>query len=470
MTKFEQDKIGRKEIVEKILWLVDNLQKNQHFCLALNGEWGSGKSFVLEYIEEELQRKEEYIIVKYDAWKNSFYQDPLIAILYCILDSVKEYFYYVDTAEKKFKRVARFLKGSLQQFLDKAMGKVAESPDIETKKIAIGYYAVKKVAGIIKAVSANQILNHEKFSDFKSYQDLLKQAQDLLNEIAEYQMYEKKQFKLIILVDEIDRCLPNEQLRVLERLHHLFDVNNCVVIVSVNKETIITTFAKNFGGNGGEYLRKFFNYEFKIETKWQTLLTNKLKDLANELNENLPKDSLLEEEKVLFTSRYIGAIFSSKNRFGQTLKMENRKIDDFIKDVKFLTQKIPAGKLNHCHFWFCCAMLFYRIYDGDTFKKYHQGNQTGKYENVIQTYSFSESVDKEYRYYLTNGSEYYHTYTSNTANTYNYFVNKCLFRNTERNEIVDKFFGETMGIVSNWDMALVETLFKEINNYCEGNR
>ena len=98
---------------------MDNLQKDQHFCLALNGEWGSGKSFVLEYIAEELQKHEEYIIVKYDAWKNSFYQDPLIAILYCVLDSVKEYFCYVDTAEKKFKRVAKYLKGSLQQFLDK---------------------------------------------------------------------------------------------------------------------------------------------------------------------------------------------------------------------------------------------------------------------------------------------------------------------------------------------------------------
>ena len=50
MTKFEQDKIGRKEIVEKICWLVDNLQKDQHFCLALNGEWGSGKSFVLDMV------------------------------------------------------------------------------------------------------------------------------------------------------------------------------------------------------------------------------------------------------------------------------------------------------------------------------------------------------------------------------------------------------------------------------------
>ena len=134
MTKFEQDKIGRGPIVEKICWLVDNLQKDQHFCLALNGGWGSGKSFILEYIEEEFCKHEEYITVKYDAWKNSFYQDPLIAVLYCVLDSVKEYFYYVNTTEKKFKRVAKYLKGSLQGFLEQAIGNMNKSLDVETKK------------------------------------------------------------------------------------------------------------------------------------------------------------------------------------------------------------------------------------------------------------------------------------------------------------------------------------------------
>lgn len=470
MTKFEQDKINRREIVEKVCWLVDNLERDQHFCLALNGEWGSGKSFLLEYIEEELHKHEEYIIVKYDAWKNNFYQDPLIAILYCVLDSVKEYFYYVDTAEKKFNKVAKFLKGSLQQFLDKAMGKVAKIPNIEANKIAVGYYAVKKVSVIIRAVSTNQILSHEKFNDFKSYQDLLKQAQILLNEIAEYQMYEKKQTKLIILVDEIDRCLPDEQLKILERLHHLFDVKNCAVVCAVNKNSISRNFEKAYGNNGDEYLRKFFNYEFKIETKWQILLTNRLKDLAIELNAKLPKDSLLEEKQILFTSHYIGAIFTEKNRYVQTLTMENRKIDDFIRDVKFLCGKISTDKLNHCYFWFCCVMLFYRIYDGDTFKKYYQGQQSGKYENFVEKYKFNESLNKEHRYELISGHEYYYTYVSKTANIYNYFVNKCLFRNTERNKSVDKFFEGTMGIASSWDMSVVEMLFKEINNYCEGNR
>lgn len=84
-----QDKIGRQETVDKICGLVDALQKDQNFFLSLNGAWGSGKTFVLKMIEEQLSKKKEYVIVKYDAWANTFYDDPLIAMLYCILDTLE---------------------------------------------------------------------------------------------------------------------------------------------------------------------------------------------------------------------------------------------------------------------------------------------------------------------------------------------------------------------------------------------
>ena len=49
-----QDKIGREDFVNKICGLVDSLGKDKNFCLALNGAWGSGKTFVLDMIAEKL--------------------------------------------------------------------------------------------------------------------------------------------------------------------------------------------------------------------------------------------------------------------------------------------------------------------------------------------------------------------------------------------------------------------------------
>ncbi len=85
----QEDLIGRNEIVDKICGLVDLLQKDEHFCLALNGEWGSGKTFVMQMIREKLSEHNEYIIIPFDAWGNSFYSDPLISILSTIIDGMQ---------------------------------------------------------------------------------------------------------------------------------------------------------------------------------------------------------------------------------------------------------------------------------------------------------------------------------------------------------------------------------------------
>lgn len=50
----KEDLIGRKEIVEKIYALIKNLSKDEHFCLALDGEWGSGKSFVILEVQKNI--------------------------------------------------------------------------------------------------------------------------------------------------------------------------------------------------------------------------------------------------------------------------------------------------------------------------------------------------------------------------------------------------------------------------------
>ena len=102
-----QDKIGREALVDKICGLVDSLKKDSNFCLAINGAWGSGKSFVLGLIKERLSKKDEYIIIKYDAWENTFYSDPLLAILSCVIDGIEGKLYLVERREEKIKKAAK---------------------------------------------------------------------------------------------------------------------------------------------------------------------------------------------------------------------------------------------------------------------------------------------------------------------------------------------------------------------------
>lgn len=283
----QKDLIGRDEIVNNVCALIRNLSKDEHFCLALNGEWGSGKSFVIDMLEEKLKTNEEYFIVKYDAWENSFYSDPLIAILYCILDGLQENLYYIRGAKEY---------GAAAKVIVKNVGKVAS----DIAKAVDPTNKIEKVFNVISSIS-NGIKNsikalkfdktdNETFKEFKSYKSLLNEVKETLNKLTSFEINNGKQTKLIILVDEIDRCLPNEQLKVLERLHHLLDVKNCFVVCSLNKKSMEQCFKHSFDNNGDDYLKKFFDKEIYLKSLSESYLDNLLTIKIDEIAEikNIP--------------------------------------------------------------------------------------------------------------------------------------------------------------------------------------
>ena len=172
-----QDKIGREEIVDKICGLVGSLKKDKNFCLAINGAWGSGKSFVLGLIEEKLSKRQEYIIIKYDAWENTFYSDPLIAILSCFLDGLEDKL----SKMKGYGKVATdFGKKKGKEIVDK----LSESGG------KIGFIAkiIKEIFEVIpdlKNVSLVTDTKNNQLEIFKSYKSLAECTHEYTEEVVE---------------------------------------------------------------------------------------------------------------------------------------------------------------------------------------------------------------------------------------------------------------------------------------------
>ena len=329
----ERDRLARKPLVDKICYLVDNLPKDEHFCLALNGEWGSGKTFVLNMLEEEFSKHEEYFVVKYDAWKNSFYHDPLIAILYSVIDSLKE---KLDLAEDKKRKCERVLK-KLFQDAKKVWNSKIKDRLLQVKELRtayMGYCFVRYLYELTKTAKFD-LHKHQKFEDFVSYQSLLNDIQKVLNEFTGYQFCDGKQTKLIILVDEIDRCLPNEQLVILERLHHLFDVKNCAVIISINKNAIAEAFKQQQGSDGEEYLRKFFQHNYNVEPLWHILLEKLFFELVDDFSrcKNVQKEIADDDIKYILDLKDIESFFTENSKvFARKANKKYRIKKDKIKE------------------------------------------------------------------------------------------------------------------------------------------
>ena len=66
---------------------------------------------------------------------------------------------------------------------------------------------------------------------------------------------------VVIVVDELDRCMPEYAIKVLERLHHLFEgIPNTIVIMAVDSKQLENSVKKSLEMqlNAGRYLRKFY--------------------------------------------------------------------------------------------------------------------------------------------------------------------------------------------------------------------
>ena len=92
------DVLNRNMFIEQLWSIVKILsRKRRGCCFGIDGAWGSGKTFVLEEFERqisELQSEEtadnQFYVFHYDCWKYDYYEEPLLAIVIAMLDTVQD--------------------------------------------------------------------------------------------------------------------------------------------------------------------------------------------------------------------------------------------------------------------------------------------------------------------------------------------------------------------------------------------
>jgi len=407
-TKEIKDLIGRDEVVDRIFSLVKNLKKGKNFCLALDGEWGSGKTFVMKMLEQKFGNPQGYVVIKYDAWANNFYDDPLIAILSCLLDGIDEKLHLVEDYKTKISTTAKLTAERIAK----------------CSKVVNALHEICE--GVREAIATfHNPIDTTKLEDFKSYQKLLRDTKAILNKITEIEEYRSKQTKLIILVDEIDRCLPDEQLRILERVHHLLDVKNCAVICAINK----TRMVQNIEGNrrdesGTEYLRKFFDYSYRIEMDSGKLLQYFItQDFYNRF-ENLTKRKWKNKEFIEGLYRVLQQSLDENNAKYQ---FDNREMRRFYQSVLDVFDCYGWDKMNAHYIYFVCISLFVkRFYHGfEDIKKNERGEddyvKAGLRANYpMQQISYELNItEKEYKNeYLVMFNEFMRDIKKDISKTY----------------------------------------------------
>ena len=247
------DYLSRQPYLELLKSIISNQKDNTSgYSFAIDGEWGSGKTWILQELENQLliEKENKYLIFHYNAWENDFYEEPLIAILSVMIDRLNEI-----TSQKSLYEAAvdELLKQVSNDLLTLTAGIVKEVTKIDIEQV------IKRKKGLFKRIKEDTKLTSK---DINSMLPLKKTLESVRNNLKKLSV----KFNITFVVDELDRCLPEYAIKVLERLHHVCNEIPVIQIIAINKKDLSFGIAKVFGKDipgydiekfADKYLQKF---------------------------------------------------------------------------------------------------------------------------------------------------------------------------------------------------------------------
>jgi len=235
------------------------------FTIGIFGSWGSGKTTLMRLIKKKFQEFNDpkYPHIWFNAWKYDGKEAIWNALIQTILLKLKEddnkvidrqnWLRAYETVESNLNLYIHYLATQVPGGLAKKFLGVELSPE-KLKELSVLYSIDKK---LYKAV------NHFE-EDFK---ELIRSCVGT-------------QGKLIVFIDDLDRCLPENALTVLEAIKLYLDNANCVFFIGVDKKIIEQGIRKRYLASlkvtGKDYIEKIIQLDFYLPDKAKHELKNLL--------------------------------------------------------------------------------------------------------------------------------------------------------------------------------------------------
>lgn len=253
---FENDIIGtNKDIVS----FADMLNYIDSCCsIAIEARWGEGKTFFIkkvkmildsynEFIDNKISdsdklkikekcdklRDEEQTIyipqvsIYYDAWKNDNDEDPIFSLIFSIITDVAND-YKLKQETDIFKKAASVLE----------------------------FFTKRNYTKILEGFKSEDLL-----SNLKDSKEIEEQINEFLNSLLT-----ERGDRLVVFIDELDRCRPDYAVKLLERIKHYFINDRITFVFAINSLELQHTIKKFYGENfdGSRYLDRFFDFRVAL--------------------------------------------------------------------------------------------------------------------------------------------------------------------------------------------------------------
>ena len=220
------------------------------FTVGVFGPWGSGKSSFLNICRDLLGRQ-GFVTAEFNPWKYDGREEIWHALIQSLLDEL------IRLAEKSpdDKRLQRALKKALQLRTVAAWLVLRSSLPLVTGGIITGA-DVGAFQDALTAVNQDQHLNYRHVNVFEK--DFADTVRALTSER-----------RMVVLIDDLDRCRGESALRALEALRLFTGDAPCVFVIAMDHQALIEAASAHFGNDevrGRNYLEKLINFPYYLPT------------------------------------------------------------------------------------------------------------------------------------------------------------------------------------------------------------
>ncbi len=241
--------------------------RGRPISIGVSGAWGIGKSSMIKLTRAAVAAREskdgasKYVFVEFNAWLYQGYDDARAALMDVIADKLEQEAQSRQTALDKVKSLAKRIKWLRAARLAATstasiyfgippVGAAGELFDLGKKVWTEGVGkdtadAAKKAAADVAAEGSGLLKPKEDTSPPKEIQALRDAFEQTLEELG---------ITLVVLIDDLDRCLPETTISTLEAIRLFLFLKNTAFVIAADNDMIKHAVRKHFVGVNDDLL------------------------------------------------------------------------------------------------------------------------------------------------------------------------------------------------------------------------
>ena len=329
----QQDLLGYQDYVHALADFIESPKTGKPITIGIDAPWGGGKTTIMRMLQARLdpsvvegrakREKASCFTVWFNAWKYNQQESLWAALVMEVLEEARRQVGFRQMLGLSFQlyrrrvQVGGFLRDFLKSFLivvliflaglsiawavafaskDTLRDVLTLSYWIDTVRLAqpiglltvvsLAYTVFKDVMGRAVSPFSLGISRYFKQPDYDSQISFLSQFQDDFNLVIE-SVTQKGKWPLVVFIDDLDRCTPDQAVSVIEAMNLLLDSKYCVFILGMDAHVLASSIQAKYkdlqeffrdpdnpGGLnlGHKFLEKIVQIDFRIPSPSPVLL------------------------------------------------------------------------------------------------------------------------------------------------------------------------------------------------------